>query len=47
VPGGAQFTHVSADDYRVIADNLAGRTRHADQLVPYCMFTDRHSPTLD
>jgi pyruvate/2-oxoglutarate dehydrogenase complex dihydrolipoamide dehydrogenase (E3) component len=39
--GSPQFTHVSADDFRVIADNLAGGTRTTrDRLVPYCMFTD-------
>jgi pyruvate/2-oxoglutarate dehydrogenase complex dihydrolipoamide dehydrogenase (E3) component len=39
--GSPQFTHVSADDFRVIADNLAGGTRSTrDRLVPYCMFTD-------
>src|SRR5262249_44241274 len=39
--GSPQFTHVSADDFRVIRDNLAGGTRTTrDRLVPYCMFTD-------
>jgi pyruvate/2-oxoglutarate dehydrogenase complex dihydrolipoamide dehydrogenase (E3) component len=39
--GSPQFTHVSSDDFRVIADNLAGGTRTTrDRLVPYCMFTD-------
>jgi pyruvate/2-oxoglutarate dehydrogenase complex dihydrolipoamide dehydrogenase (E3) component len=39
--GSPQFTHVSVDDFRVIADNLAGGTRTTrDRLVPYCMFTD-------
>jgi pyruvate/2-oxoglutarate dehydrogenase complex dihydrolipoamide dehydrogenase (E3) component len=39
--GSPQFTHVSADDFRVIRDNLAGvphTTR--DRVVPFCMFTD-------
>ncbi len=39
--GSPQFTHVSVDDFRVIADNLGGGTRTTrDRLVPYCMFTD-------
>ena len=39
--GTPQFTHVAHDDFRVIADNLAGGTRTTrDRLVPYCMFTD-------
>jgi pyruvate/2-oxoglutarate dehydrogenase complex dihydrolipoamide dehydrogenase (E3) component len=39
--GSPQFTHVSADDFRIIRDNLAGATRSTrDRLVPYCMFTD-------
>jgi pyruvate/2-oxoglutarate dehydrogenase complex dihydrolipoamide dehydrogenase (E3) component len=39
--GSPQFTHVSIDDFRVIRDNLAGRSRSTrDRLVPYCVFTD-------
>jgi pyruvate/2-oxoglutarate dehydrogenase complex dihydrolipoamide dehydrogenase (E3) component len=39
--GSPQFTHVSADDFRIISDNLDGRSRSTrDRLVPYCMFTD-------
>lgn len=39
--GSPQFTHVSEDDFRVIAANLAGGDRSTrDRLVPYCMFTD-------
>ena len=39
--GSPQFTHVSHDDFRIIADNLAGGNRSTrDRLVPYCMFTD-------
>jgi pyruvate/2-oxoglutarate dehydrogenase complex dihydrolipoamide dehydrogenase (E3) component len=39
--GSPQFTHVSADDFRIIKDNLAGEKRSTgDRLVPYCMFTD-------
>jgi pyruvate/2-oxoglutarate dehydrogenase complex dihydrolipoamide dehydrogenase (E3) component len=39
--GSPQFTHVSADDFRVIWDNLAGGDRTTrNRLVPYCMFTD-------
>ena len=39
--GSPQFTHVSADDFQIIRDNLAGGKRSTrDRLVPYCMFTD-------
>ena len=39
--GSPQFTHVSADDFRIIRDNLAGVKRSTrDRLVPYCMFTE-------
>jgi pyruvate/2-oxoglutarate dehydrogenase complex dihydrolipoamide dehydrogenase (E3) component len=39
--GSPQFTHASVDDFRIIADNLAGGTRSTrDRLVPYCVFTD-------
>jgi pyruvate/2-oxoglutarate dehydrogenase complex dihydrolipoamide dehydrogenase (E3) component len=39
--GSPQFTHASADDFRIIRDNLAGGNRSTrDRLVPYCMFTD-------
>jgi pyruvate/2-oxoglutarate dehydrogenase complex dihydrolipoamide dehydrogenase (E3) component len=39
--GSPQFTHVSVDDFRIIADNLAGGTRSTrDRLTPYCVFTD-------
>jgi pyruvate/2-oxoglutarate dehydrogenase complex dihydrolipoamide dehydrogenase (E3) component len=39
--GSPQFTHASVDDFRIIRDNLAGRTRSTrDRLIPYCMFTD-------
>jgi len=39
--GSPQFTHVSADDFQIIRDNLAGGQRSTrDRLVPYCMFTD-------
>ena len=39
--GSPQFTHVSADDFRIIRDNLAGARRSTrGRLVPYCMFTD-------
>ncbi len=32
---------MSADDFRIIRDNLAGGTRSTrGRLVPYCMFTD-------
>jgi pyruvate/2-oxoglutarate dehydrogenase complex dihydrolipoamide dehydrogenase (E3) component len=39
--GSPQFTHVSADDFQIIKDNLAGGKRSTrDRLIPYCMFTD-------
>jgi pyruvate/2-oxoglutarate dehydrogenase complex dihydrolipoamide dehydrogenase (E3) component len=39
--GSPQFTHVAFDDFRVVRDTLAGKSRSTrDRLVPYCMFTD-------
>jgi len=39
--GSPQFTHVAFDDFRVVRDNLNGRSRTTrDRLVPFCMFTD-------
>ncbi len=39
--GSPQFTHVSADDFRVIRENLAGGRRSTrDRLIPFCLFTD-------
>jgi pyruvate/2-oxoglutarate dehydrogenase complex dihydrolipoamide dehydrogenase (E3) component len=39
--GSPQFTHVSADDFTIIRDNLAGGNRTTrDRLIPYCLFTD-------
>jgi pyruvate/2-oxoglutarate dehydrogenase complex dihydrolipoamide dehydrogenase (E3) component len=39
--GSPQFTHVSYDDYRVIADNLAGGSRSTSgRLIPSVLFTD-------
>ncbi|MBN9522716.1 FAD-dependent oxidoreductase [bacterium] len=39
--GGPYFTHVSADDFRVVLDNLAGKDRvTTGRLVPFCLFTD-------
>jgi pyruvate/2-oxoglutarate dehydrogenase complex dihydrolipoamide dehydrogenase (E3) component len=39
--GSPQFTHASADDFRIIKENLAGGKRSTrDRLIPYCMFTD-------
>jgi len=41
VTGGPQFTHVSWDDYRIVAENLSGGDRSTkDRLVPYTLFTD-------
>ena len=39
--GSPQFTHISMDDFRVIRDNLAGKSRSTrDRLVPSCLFID-------
>jgi pyruvate/2-oxoglutarate dehydrogenase complex dihydrolipoamide dehydrogenase (E3) component len=39
--GSPQFTHISVDDFRIVADNMAGGSRTtADRQVPYVMFTD-------
>ena len=39
--GSPQFTHVSADDFAIVKENLAGGDRSTrDRLIPYCMFTD-------
>jgi pyruvate/2-oxoglutarate dehydrogenase complex dihydrolipoamide dehydrogenase (E3) component len=39
--GSPQFTHVAYDDFRVVRDNLAGRSRTTrDRLIPYCMYID-------
>ncbi len=42
VKGGAAFTHVSYDDYRIIRDALLdGKKRsHKTRVVPYTVFTD-------
>jgi pyruvate/2-oxoglutarate dehydrogenase complex dihydrolipoamide dehydrogenase (E3) component len=41
VNGGPQFTHVSLDDYRIVAANWSGGNRStADRLVPYTLFID-------
>ncbi len=41
VAGSPQFTHIAFDDFRVIADNLAGREHvTTGRQVPYCLFTD-------
>lgn len=39
--GSPQFTHISADDFRIVRDNMAGGNRRTDdRQVPYVMFTD-------
>jgi pyruvate/2-oxoglutarate dehydrogenase complex dihydrolipoamide dehydrogenase (E3) component len=39
--GSPQFTHVSFDDFRVVRDNLAGKSRSTrGRLVPFCLYTD-------
>ena len=42
VKGGAAFTHISYDDFRIIRTNLieGGRATTADRLVPYTVFID-------
>jgi pyruvate/2-oxoglutarate dehydrogenase complex dihydrolipoamide dehydrogenase (E3) component len=41
VAGSPQFTHVSADDFRVVHDSITGGKRvTTGRLIPYCMFTD-------
>jgi len=41
VAGSPQFTHVSADDSRVVHDSITGGKRvTTGRLIPYCMFTD-------
>ncbi len=39
--GSPQFTHVAADDFRIIRANLTGGSRSTrDRLIPFCLFTD-------
>jgi pyruvate/2-oxoglutarate dehydrogenase complex dihydrolipoamide dehydrogenase (E3) component len=39
--GSPQFTHISVDDFRIVAANMAGGNRRTDdRQVPYVMFTD-------
>ena len=39
--GSPYFTHIAADDFRVVRDNLAGRSRvTTGRQVPFCMFID-------
>jgi pyruvate/2-oxoglutarate dehydrogenase complex dihydrolipoamide dehydrogenase (E3) component len=42
VKGGPAFTHISFDDYRILAENIIqkGKATITDRLVPYCMFID-------
>lgn len=42
VLGGAQFTHASWDDHRLLFDLLQGRSRlgRSSRLIPYTVFTD-------
>jgi len=41
VAGSPQFTHVSADDFRVVHDSITGGKRvTTGRLVPFCVFTD-------
>lgn len=39
--GSPHFTHISADDFVVVSENLAGRSKvTTGRQVPFCMFTD-------
>jgi pyruvate/2-oxoglutarate dehydrogenase complex dihydrolipoamide dehydrogenase (E3) component len=39
--GSPQFTHISADDFVVVSDNIAGGNRvTTGRQVPFCLFTD-------
>ena len=39
--GSPQFTHIAFDDYRVVRETLAGRSRvTTDRLIPFCLFVD-------
>jgi pyruvate/2-oxoglutarate dehydrogenase complex dihydrolipoamide dehydrogenase (E3) component len=39
--GSPYFTHIAADDFRVVRDNLAGRSRvTTGRQVPWCLFID-------
>ncbi len=39
--GSPHFTHISADDFLVVSDNIAGGNRvTTGRQVPFCMFTD-------
>jgi pyruvate/2-oxoglutarate dehydrogenase complex dihydrolipoamide dehydrogenase (E3) component len=39
--GSPKFTHVAFDDFRVVRDNLAGKTHSTrSRLIPYCVFSD-------
>jgi dihydrolipoamide dehydrogenase len=42
VKGGPEFTHISYNDYIILANNLleGGKQSKKDRLVPYTMFTD-------
>jgi len=39
--GSPHFTHISADDFLVVSENIAGRRKvTTGRQVPFCMFTD-------
>ncbi len=42
VKGGPQFTHISYDDYRIVAENVlrGGKRETSNRLVPYTVFMD-------
>lgn len=44
VAGGAQFTYISLDDYRIVLSDMTGGARtNEDRSIPYCVFL---SPSL-
>lgn len=42
INGGAQYTHISLDDYRIVKANLieGGNRSRSDRLVPSCLFIE-------
>ena len=42
IKGGAQFTHIAYDDFRIIRDNILHNKKRSykKRPIPYCMFTD-------
>lgn len=42
IKGGAQFTHIAYDDFRIVRDNILHNKKRSykKRPIPYCMFTD-------